>query len=65
MIKNPLSKAGDTGNTGSTPGLERSPGEGNGSPPQHFFLGNPVDRGARHNLATEQQQIKSSAHSSH
>ena len=30
----------------STPGLERSPGEGNGNPPQYSCLGNPMDRGA-------------------
>ena len=28
------------------PGLERSLGEGNGSPLQYFCLGNPLDRGA-------------------
>ena len=31
---------------GSTPGLGRSPGEGNGSPLQYFCLGNPMDGGA-------------------
>ena len=34
------------GDTGLIPGLGRSPGEGNGSPPQHSCLGNPMDRGA-------------------
>ena len=29
------------------PGLERSPGEGNGNPLQYSCLGNPMDRGAR------------------
>ena len=28
-----------------TPGLERSPGEGNGNPLQHSCLENPTDRG--------------------
>ena len=28
------------------PGLEISPGEGNGNPLQYFCLGNPMDRGA-------------------
>ena len=32
--------------TGSTPGLRRSLGEGNGNPLQYSCLGNPVDRGA-------------------
>ena len=29
-----------------TPGLGRSPGEGNGNPLQYCCLGNPMDRGA-------------------
>ena len=31
---------------GLIPGLERSPGEGNGNPLQDYCLENPVDRGA-------------------
>ena len=31
---------------GSIPGSGRSPGEENGNPLQHSFLGNPMDRGA-------------------
>ena len=31
---------------GSIPGLERSPGEGNGNPLQHSCLENPMDGGA-------------------
>ena len=42
-VKNPPASAGDTG---SIPGLGRSPREGNGSPLQHSCLENPVDRGA-------------------
>ena len=30
----------------STPGLERSPGEGNGNPLHYSWLANPMDRGA-------------------
>ena len=49
------------------PGSGRSPGEGNGNPLQHSYLGNPTERGAwwaiqsmgsqriGHNLATKQQ----------
>ena len=37
--------AGDTGDVGSNPGLERSPGEENGDPTQHSCLENPMDRG--------------------
>ena len=33
-------------NTGLIPGLERSPGEGNGNPHQYSCLGNLMDRGA-------------------
>ena len=36
----------NAGDLGSIPGLRRSPGEGNGSPPQYFCLENPMDRGA-------------------
>ena len=43
MLKNPPA---DVGDTGSIPGLERSPGEGNGNPLQYSFLGNSLDRGA-------------------
>ena len=31
---------------GSVPGLERSPGEGNGNPLQYFCLENTMDKGA-------------------
>ena len=34
------------GDSGSTPGLRRSPGEGNGNPLQNSCLENPTDRGA-------------------
>ena len=64
-VKNSPVNAGDTG---SIPGLGRSPEEGNGNPLQYSCLGNPTDRGAwwatvrgvakdiRHNLVTKQQQ---------
>ena len=34
------------GDTGSIPGLRRSPGEGNGNPLQYSCLENSMDRGA-------------------
>ena len=34
------------GHPGSIPGLERTPGEGNGNPLQYSCLENPMDRGA-------------------
>ena len=55
----------NAGDSGSTPGLGRSPGKGNGSPLQYSCLGNPMGRGAwwatqsmgsqrvRHELVTE------------
>ena len=43
MVKNlPASEA----DMDSIPGLERSPGEGNGNPLQNSCLENPMDRGA-------------------
>ena len=46
MVKKPPTNAGDTRDTGSIPGLGRSPGEGNGNPFQYSCLGNTMDRGA-------------------
>ena len=36
----------NAGDPGSTPGLRKSPGEGNGNPLQYSCLENPLDRGA-------------------
>ena len=36
----------NVGDQGSIPGLERSPGEGNGNPLQYYCLENPMDRAA-------------------
>ena len=46
VVKNPPANAGDTGVSGSVPGLGRPPGEGNGNPLQYSCLENPMDRGA-------------------
>ena len=46
MAKNLSAIAGDIRDVGSIPGLERSPGGGNGNPLQYSCLGNPMDRGA-------------------
>ena len=46
MVKNPPGNAGDTGDVGSVPGSERSPGGGHGKLLQYSCLENPVDRGA-------------------
>ena len=46
MLKNPLANAGDLRIVGLTPGLGRSPGEGNSNPLQYSCLENSMDRGA-------------------
>ena len=38
--------ASNAGDVGSSPGLGRSPGDGNGNPLQYSYLENPMDRGA-------------------
>ena len=43
VVQNPTANVGDMG---LIPGLERSPGEGNGNPFQYSCLGNPMDREA-------------------
>ena len=48
VVKNPPIYAGDTG---SIPGLGRSPGEGNSNPPPYSCLENPTDRGAWWDIA--------------
>ena len=63
MVKNPSSNAEDTG---SIPGPERSPGEGNGNLLQYSCLGQrnllgyiPWDiKRVRHDLVTKQKQVK-------
>ena len=44
--RNLPANAGDTREAGSIPGLERSPGVGNGNPLQYSCLEHPMDRGA-------------------
>ena len=46
VIKNLPANARNTGDAGSIPGLERSPGEGNGNPLQYSWLKNSMGRGA-------------------
>ena len=41
-----IAAAYNAGDLGSIPGLERSPGEGNGYPLQYSCLENPMDGGA-------------------
>ena len=44
MIKNPPANAGHVRDTGSIPGLERCPGEGNDKPLQYSCLENTMDQ---------------------
>ena len=44
VVKNQL--AGDVRDTGSVPGLGRSPGVGSSNPLQYSCMRNPMDRGA-------------------
>ena len=46
VVKNPLAKAGDIGDTGLIPRSGRSLGGGHGNPLQYAFLENPMNRGA-------------------
>ena len=46
VVKNVPASAGNAGDVSSIPGSVRSPGEGNGNPPQYSYLGNSIDKGA-------------------
>ena len=46
VVRNIPARAGDGGDVGWIPGLEDSPGGGNGNPLQYPCLENPMDRGA-------------------
>ena len=47
MVKNDKESACNAGDLGSIPGLDRSPGEGDGHPLQYSCLENSVERGDR------------------
>ena len=61
LVKNSPANSGDTRDSGSIPGLGRSPGEGNGNPFQCSCLENPKDRGAwqapDHRVAKSQTRL--------
>ena len=50
QIKNPPAVQKTTGDVGSIPGSERSPGGEHGNPLQYSCLGNPMDRGVWRNI---------------
>ena len=54
MVKNPLAHAGDVG----SPGLGRSPAEGNLNPLQYSCLRNPRDRGAERGTVHEVARVQ-------
>ena len=65
VVKNRPANAGDPGDAGLIPGLERSPGEGTGNLLQYSCLGNPMDRGAwwdkAHRVAKSLTQLSDQA----
>ena len=65
VVKNPAAKTGDTRDTGSIPGLERSPGVGNGNPLQYFCLENPMDREAWWSTVHEITKSDMTEHTEH
>ena len=50
----------NAGDLGSSPGLGRSPGEGNGNPLQYCCLENPMDRGAWYTTVFGLQRVANS-----
>ena len=61
MVENSPADAGDARDTGSIPGLGRSPGTGNGNPLQYSCLENSTDREAWwatvHGITKSQTQL--------
>ena len=64
LLKSLPANAGDARDTGSIPGLGRSPGVGNGKPLQYSCLENSKDRGAGwtivHGVSKSQTQLSKS-----
>ena len=62
VVKTPPADAGDPGDAGLIPGLERSPGGGHGNSLQYSCLENPMDRGAWwatvHGVAQSRTRLK-------
>ena len=62
VVNNLPANAGDTRDTGSNPGLGRSPERGQGNPHHYSFLENSMDSGAWqitiHRLAQSWAQLK-------
>ena len=58
VVKNPPANTGATGDTGSIPGLGRSPGGRNGNSLQYSCQDNPVDRGAGRLQSMRLQRVR-------
>ena len=62
VVKNPPANAEDIRDVGSSPGVGKSPGEGNGYPLQYSCLENSMDRVAWqatvHRVAKSRTQLK-------
>ena len=62
VVKNLPASAGDVRDVGSIPRSGKSPGGGNGNPPQYSCLENPMDKGAWwatvHGVTKSQMQLK-------
>ena len=66
VMKNPPANARASGDAGLIPGLERSPGGGNGNPLQYSCWDNPMAKGAGwtlfHSVTKSQMQLSTHAH---
>ena len=60
VIKNLPVNVGEARDVGSSPGLGRFPGGGNGHPLQYSCLENPMDRGAWHLQSMGLQRVRHS-----
>ena len=58
VVKNSPANAGDIKDTGSVPGLRRSPGGKHGNPLQNSYLENSMDRGAWHAAVHGAQRVR-------
>ena len=58
VVKNMPASAGDTRDMGFIPGLGRSPGEGNGNPPQFSCLENSRDKGTWWAIVHGSQRVR-------
>ena len=65
MVKNLPANAGDARDTGSVPGLGRSPGVGNDNPLQYSYLENLMNRGAWQAIDMGLQRVRNARAQTH